>query len=156
MIVDIITLIFLAIVSACLSYLIDYCLGRPSVDDSNDINPRAIFFFWTLYLSNRRLKGKAVRYNIVKSFETELRHEDITIREAAKRMVKQETVAKAKMLFTWEQALGMCIICTNFWVSVLLIALPVYLLHLISLQVLPDFFILLTTPILAHFIIRKI
>lgn len=132
---DILMIFFIAICSGCFSYLLDYALGQPGKEDASEVNERAILFFWSYYLAANRMK-------VTNKYFT--------------RQTKKDLFATGRDLFTWEFAFGMCMYCTNYWVSVLLFALPAIIFDLANLQSLPNFILLLTTPIFSHFILRKI
>jgi hypothetical protein len=132
---DLIIIFFIAACSSCFSYLLDYALGKPGATFIEDVNERSIFFFWSLFLAKRRTK-------ITNPYLTN--------------SSKKELFAAGRDLFFWEFAAGMCIFCTNVWVSLLLFALPIYFFDLIQLNNFSNIFLLLTTPIFSHFILRKI
>lgn len=135
MIYDIILILFIAVCAAFFSYFLDYSFGKPGAKDLEDVNTKAILFFWSYFLAARRAK------NIV----PDLLNVD-----------KKDVFGIGRDLFTWEFAFGMCIFCTNFWVCELLFAIPFIIFHPVNLVVIPKFFLLLTIPIFSHFILRKI
>lgn len=151
LIYDLLMIIFIATCSACFSYLLDYALGQPGAKDVDDINERAIFFFWSLLLAKRRLYKDANYENI---FKDRCNVGDYSI--LANRNEDKEHFARGRDLFSWELAFGMCIYCTGVWIALLFFCLPIIFFDLIQLNYFSNFFLLLTTPIFSHFILRKI
>lgn len=89
-----------------------YAIGEPS----NIYNPKAIFANYTYFLAYKRVtKYESVDYKL-----------DGDIIWIKKQMldVKRMVVSNAMDLFTYEYMLGICPICTFFWVSFLFILIP--------------------------------
>lgn len=84
--------------TAFLSLFIDYTL-----------KPGEIFFEYTFILAKNRLKQEKIweQYQAM-------------IDEAGKtKEVKRIIYEAASEYFTWEKAIGMCVICTGFWISLI-------------------------------------
>lgn len=160
MITDYAFIIFVSIASACLSYFLDFAFGIPGADDPEKINPRAILFSWTYYLAYRRLKNRMSEYGIRQIREaffgvdnTTLNSLDCVILQQTKRAYQVDIVVKGREFFTWEYSIGMCIFCTNFWLSIF-ICISFLVMHL-NLILLPNFFIFVV-PFFSHIILRKL
>lgn len=139
MIHDFILFFLLATVPAAFSYFLDYCLGFPGKEQ---INTKAIFFGWSYMLARRRLKKKKTYNQILhdlKGFEQDL--------------VKTTVFMDARKHFTWEQIFGMCIFCTNFYVSS--IAATVFF-FTIPVDHFQGWILFLIIPLYSHLILRKI
>lgn len=132
---DIILMLFIACLSACFSYLLDYCFGHPGKSDCDEVNEHAIFFFWSFYLAAKRKK-------VANAFLPARYSKDI--------------FCEGRDLFSWEMAFGMCIYCTGIWIALFLFSIPALLSHHIVFYELPKTLLLLSTPIFSHFILRKI
>ncbi len=109
-------LIEIAFTAAFITIFLNYCIGKPSTDFS----PYEIFSSYTVWLSIRRLKKVGLYYQYVEQYEENLKraktvHEVITTKNEFKRMFYNA----ADPFFTWERAVGMCPICTGFWISLI-------------------------------------
>lgn len=160
-ITDIILLVLGAVISAAISVFLNFALGKPgaaaepNMDGEELINPHAVLFDWTLELANRRFRR---HYSDKEQKEWEKQY--TTMREGVNCYQKQlyhlqemrDRVVKGREFFTWEHAAGMCIYCTNFWVS---LAVSVIMLFLVQLSFLPTVFYFLFIPFVAHLLIKK-
>ena len=125
-------LLFIAGLSANFSFFLDFALGNPSGQPQTG----AILFNWTLFLAKRRLKKEDAEFlRINESFKAEL-------------------VAGARRYFTFENMLGMCSICTNFWVATIfyLVSLGLYSYPISGFYLFVSW---LTVTLLSHAILRK-
>ncbi len=154
MIHDILFVLFASACSAFFSWFLDYALGFPGKDDWDKINTKASLFFWTFYLSKLRVKKEGLYKEIYEANADGLNSYDAYIRNATQQTFKQLIVEKARQFFTFEQMFGMCIYCSNFWISLLMSA-GFVLIPSIHFYELPKMFLFLSF-IFSHFIIRKI
>ena len=119
--------------ASALTIFINYCIGKPSTDFS----PYEIFSSYTVWLSIRRLKKVGLYYQYVEQYEENLKrartlHEIITTKNEFKNMFYNA----ADPFFTWERALGMCPVCTGFWISLIIAILATgNILHILEIVV---------------------
>lgn len=105
----------IGIISGFISIFLNYCIGKPG----GEFSPYEIFSGYTVWLAKRRLQ----RYNILQQyyvqFEESIKdkkpYEVVEISNDFKRIIYNA----AEPFFTWERAIGMCSICTGFWISLL-------------------------------------
>ncbi len=159
--IDILIILFLSLLCASTSYFLDYCLGRPQAAE-DEIGVGEIFFFYTLMLSKKRLKREGDDFASklddmneglkVNGFRKESttdpfeRNEQRKDREAA-------IVVRARSYFTWEKALGMCIYCTGFWISALIVIISSVV---FAFSLFQFFALLLCVPPIAHTLLRRV
>lgn len=111
----ILTYILIGILAAFLNTLINYVIGKPG---SDKFSPYEIFAAYTVWLSVRRLKEMQLYDKYIKQYNENA--ERLTSKsEAAKfhREFQSVIYDAADPYFTWERAVGMCPVCTGFWVS---------------------------------------
>jgi hypothetical protein len=132
---DILLTCFIAFCSSCFSYFLDYALGKPGSEFVDDVNEKAILFFWPLFLAKRRAKIKD---------------------HCVAGITNKDFFGIGRDLFSWEYAVGMCIFCSNFWISEILFAIPIVFFNLVSFNIFSVYFLFLTIPVISHFILRKI
>lgn len=145
---EFIFLLLLAIGPAGFSLFLDYCFGKPG---SEEVNTRSIFFFYTYWLSRKRI-GPGKESDIRETYKPMLDSTDPEVRFDGLRQVKTTIVLEARKKFTWEQAFGMCVFCSNLWVS--LIFSIIYFLT-IPLADFSPFCFFIFIPITSHSILRK-
>lgn len=142
------TILFYGVFTALLSFLLDYCLGRPS----GNFSPYEIFSRYTLFLAESRMKKIGLWSDFYKqrqeagALTSSLAELDETITSFDKMMVQ-----RASDFFTWERAVGMCPVCTNVWINVIFMVVNIFTLHL---GLLPLLYILLVSNFLIRLIIR--
>lgn len=132
-------ILFLSLISASLTIFINYCIGKPS----GEFSPYEIFSGYTVWLSIWRLKrvglydGYIKQYNENANRQTK-HHEIIQLNRDFEKILYNA----AEPFFTWERAVGICPVCTGFWVS-LGIGIGFYenLLYLVSVIVISHIFI---------------
>lgn len=105
----------IGLLSGFTTMFINYIIGKPS----SEFSPYEIFSSYTVWLSKRRLKkvGLLPGYNLqfaesINSARTI--SERTQIRIDFKRILYQA----AEPFFTWERAVGMCPVCTGFWIAI--------------------------------------
>lgn len=102
-----------ALLSACITIFINYCIGKPG----SEFSPYEIFSSYTVWLSKRRLIKLGLYSSYVNQLSANLsdkkKHEQIEILNDFNRILYNA----ANEFFTWERMIGMCSICTGFWVS---------------------------------------
>lgn len=142
-IIEIIGCSFLSLIPACFNYFLDYCLGHPM---SDKVSTKAILFRYSYWMA-RRLVPLSKEREIVNSLAPLLNSDDADIRRQGKEQLQLSLMMAGRQYFSYEQALGMCPFCTNFWTSIIT-AFVVF-----SFISNPIFFLLI--PIFSHTILRK-
>lgn len=140
---DIFMLIFMAVISACISYMLDYGLGLPGADDVERINSGAFLAWWTYVLAKR-----AIPHEEMLSCK-KYAHEDVI----AKKARKHEAIVVGRQYFTWQYAFGMCIFCTGFWIAIIWAGIAS---TFENTNYFPHWLIFITTPVFSHLILRKL
>lgn len=109
------TCLWLGILSAFLVMFLNYVIGKPG---SKEFSPYEIFSVYTVWLSRMKLK----RLKLLDLYEAEYR--TMLKSDSPQHAIYSYRVAHWKQLyeaaeqfFTWERALGMCSVCSGFWVS---------------------------------------
>lgn len=149
---DILFILFIAAISASFSYMLDFALGYPGKEDASEVNTKSFLFGWSFFLAKRRL-------SIGQLFEIKDKYNQLDDStkyeiEMLNRQYKTHVFGIARELFTWEFAFGMCIYCTGFWIA-LIFSILIYLMPVQHLIILPKYFVLITTPVFSHLILRK-
>jgi hypothetical protein len=149
MINDLLEIILLSLIPCCFGYFLDYCLGQPGSDDPKT---GEIFSGYTLWISRKTLQPGYLN-EITERHADMLDSEDPMTRIQGEDQKKKVIIEEAKKLFTWQKAIGMCVFCTNVWISwiscfVFYFTVPLQNIH-------PIFFFLLI-PIFSHAILRKL
>lgn len=150
MLQELILLFGLAALPAAFSYFLDYCLGRPGADTPNG---QAIFYGYTHRLALGRVRRENRLAGLLQAFGAQLNSDSPDTRKDGERQWKLAVLLTAQPLFGWEQLAGMCIFCTNFWLSliaggVMFVTVPLQFFH-------PALFFWII-PIISHLILRKI
>lgn len=113
---DISFVLWFALLSSCFSLLLNYALGKPG----GEFSPYEIFSFYTVWLSKRRLIKVGLYSSYINQLSGSLsgkkKYEQIQIINDFNRIIYNA----AEPFFTWERAFGMCIICTGFWISLII------------------------------------
>lgn len=148
--IDILTLVALSLIPATFGFFLDYALGHPMSE--TEVSNKAIFFRYSLWLASRRLSVEKKK-ELVAHFADGLNDKDPHERETARKMYQLSIMQAGRELFFYEQAIGMCPYCTNFWLCqitalILFLTTPLSFIH-------PAFFFLLI-PIFSHTILRKL
>lgn len=154
---DIILLFLLSSFPACFSYLLDYIIGQPGIEQPNS---NAILFCYTLKLSMMRLKkvkqnGVSLLHNTWEGFnETSKRFagDDVAFNNLQSNY-KLSLVTQANQFFKWERAFGMCIYCTNVWICFFF---GLAVMYYSNDFIVPKIFIPLVITFFSHTILRKI
>jgi len=126
-------LIEMSFLAACLTIFINYIIGKPS----GDFSPYEIFSSYTVWLSIRKLKKVGLYYQYAEQYEDNLKraktlHEVISLKNDFKKMLYNA----ADPYFTWEHAVGMCPVCTGFWISLIIAILATgNILHILEIVV---------------------
>lgn len=149
MIHEILLIILLALIPTCSSYLLDYCLGQPGSDDPKT---GEIFSGYTLWIAKNTLQPGRM-HEIFTDHEGMLNSEDSMTRLQGDEQMKKVIIEDAKKLFTWQKAIGMCVFCTNVWISWIYSFFFFFTVPLVHIN--PIFFFLLI-PIFSHTILRKL
>ena len=107
-------LIEISILAACITLFLNYCIGKPA----SDFSPYEIFSSYTVWLSIRRLKEVGLYDQYSEQYHDNLqrvktKYEVISLKNDFKKMLYNA----ADPYFTWERAVGMCPVCTGFWIS---------------------------------------
>lgn len=147
---DILLSILLASIPAAWNHFLDYCFGEPMGDEPKT---KEIFSFYSLALAKRRLKQKNLLDDVYSTFESMLMNDDRAIRRDGLDQLKKTIIFEGRKYFTFEKALGMCPICTNFWVSAF--CSTIFYFTIPTNYIDPIFFFLLV-PVFSHSILRKL
>lgn len=121
-----------------------YAIGEP---DSSQ-NPQAILSSYVLFLSENRLHKSGIE--VTQSVDEQL---DTISQAEQKQDLYRSTLNYAMPLFTYEFILGICPICTFFWVSILLILIPTLL---VGTSFLTALFLMSSANILNKILIKWI
>jgi hypothetical protein len=126
-------IIEITLLAACLTLFLNYCIGKPS----GDFSPYEIFSSYTVWLSIRRLKNVGLYDQYSEQYHDNLqrvktKHEVISLKNDFKKMLYNA----ADPYFTWERAVGMCPICSGFWISLIIAILATgNILHILEIVV---------------------
>lgn len=112
---DIFLIITIGVLSAFLTIMINYGLGKPS----GEFSPYELFSRYTVWLSIKRLKNVHLYDDYIKQYNQSIirantKSEIISLKNDFKKMLYNA----ADPFFTWERAAGMCPVCTGFWISI--------------------------------------
>lgn len=128
-----IEVLFIALVASSLNQLINYAIGKPA----SDFSPYEIFSSYTIWLSIRRLKEVGLYDQYSEQYHDNLqlvktKYEVISLKNDFKKMLYNA----ADPYFTWERAVGMCPVCTGFWISLIIAILATgNILHILEIVV---------------------
>jgi hypothetical protein len=150
MLTELIFIVLLALIPASFSFLLDYCLGFPNGDA---LNTRAIFFKYTLGLALRRVKKIGKFEEVKDSFSLMTGSDDPQSRQQGKEQLALTIVLMGREFFTWERMVGMCPVCTNFYISTIA-AGPFF--FFIPLTYFSPGLYFIFIPVFSHLILRKI
>ena len=126
-------LIEMVLLASAVTIFINYIIGKPS----GDFSPYEIFSSYTVWLSIRKLKKVGLYYQYTEQYEDNLKraktlHEVISLKNDFKKMLYNA----ADPYFTWERAVGMCPVCTGFWISLIIAILATgNILHIFEIVV---------------------
>ena len=126
-------LIEISILAACITLFLNYCIGKPA----GDFSPYEIFSSYTVRLSIRRLKEVGLYDQYSEQYHDNLqrvktKYEVISLKNDFKKMLYNA----ADPYFTWERAVGMCPVCSGFWISLIVsILASANILHIIEIIV---------------------
>lgn len=104
----------IAFIAAGTTIFLNYCIGKPG----GEFSPYEIFSAYTVWLSKRRLKRLGLYETYAKQFYFEKEEKNYLLLEK-KRDAERVLYNAADPFFTWERAVGMCSICTGFWISLI-------------------------------------
>jgi hypothetical protein len=149
-IVDILAVAGLSLIPATFGYFLDYALGHPMSE--TETSTKAIFFRYSLWLAARRLSVQK-KQELVAHFADGLNSSDRNEKATALRMYRLSVMQAGRELFFYEQAIGMCPYCTNFWLCQITALILFYTTPLSFIN--PAFFFLII-PIFSHTILRKL
>lgn len=159
-ILDIVTILFLSLLSAGISSVLNYALG---LADNESISTGEIFFGYTLMLSRRRLKSQG-DYKYVEELERSTfisnaisgfgDDEVDPLNDFLKQVsIKKSIVERAQNYFGWEKAFGMCVYCTGVWIAVLI---AISISFVFQFTIFQAICLILCLPAISHLILRKI
>jgi len=126
-------LIEISILAACITLFLNYCIGKPA----SDFSPYEIFSSYTVWLSIHRLKEVGLYDQYSEQYHDNLqrvktKYEVISLKNDFKKMLYNA----ADPYFTWERAVGMCPVCTGFWISLIVsILASANILHILEIVV---------------------
>lgn len=107
--------ILIGVLTGFLSLFINYCLGKPG---SKEFSPYEVLSFYTVWLSKRRLKQIGLWGQYRQQYLENMRGyswQVISFKKDFNKMIYEA----AEQYFTWERALGMCVVCSGFWISLI-------------------------------------
>lgn len=139
-------MILIAIVSACLTLFLNYIIGKPG----SEFSPYEIFSSYTVWLSKMRLRKLSLLKQYDRGFQqnlnrTEKQHEYLSLKKDYNKILYQA----AEPFFTWERMVGMCSVCTGFWISLLAaILFSQNIVHLIAIIVISHIIIRILNKLL--------
>jgi len=148
-ILDIITCVLLAMIPAAFNYFFDYCVGHPM---SDEISTKAILFRYSYFLAKRALPEEKYK-QLVAGFAPLLNNDDPDKRKDGKDQLKKAVMISGRKHFFYEQAIGMCPFCTNFWVCQ---ACSLLFYFTIPLAFINPLFYFIMIPIFSHTYLRKL
>ena len=126
-------LIEMVLLASAVTIFLNYCIGKPA----SDFSPYEIFSSYTVWLSIRRLKNIGLYDQYSEQYHDNLqrvktKYEVISLKNDFKKMLYNA----ADPYFTWERAVGMCPVCTGFWISLIIAILATgNILHIIEIVV---------------------
>lgn len=128
-----IEILYFGLIAASITLFLNYCIGKPA----DEFSPYEIFSSYTVWLSIRRLKNVGLYDQYSEQYHDNLqrvktKHEVISLKNDFKKMLYNA----ADPYFTWERAVGMCPVCTGFWISLIIaILVSLNILHIIEIVV---------------------
>lgn len=148
-------LTLIILVSVSFSKFLELCFGYPGKEFTSDIDAGAIFFGWSYHLAYMRVEivhGEQWIRDLNARVLAEFTHPADVL--TAKRDFKRAIFMEGRQFFTWERAFGMCIYCTNFWVSSIAC---LFFTSVNPLQSsLPPYFLFFTIPFLSLLILKHV
>ena len=107
-------MLLIGALSGMLTMFLNYTIGKPS----SEFSPYEIFSSYTVWLSIRRLKQVDLYDGYIRQYHENLKqkrrkHEIIELKNDYKKILYNA----AEPFFTWERAVGMCPVCTGFWIA---------------------------------------
>lgn len=146
---DILFMLLLSLIPATFGKLLDYALGEPGSDQPKT---KQIFSSYSLWLAKQRV-GPGKLHEIREGFFEMLRSSDPETRQDAQDQMDLTIMMEAKKRFGYEKGIGMCIFCTNVWLS--LIFAGIFCFAFPPSHIDPIWYFL-TMPIFSHSILRKL
>ncbi|MEO7049877.1 MAG: hypothetical protein ABI091_31525, partial [Ferruginibacter sp.] len=111
----------ISLIAALFIFMLDYGLGKPGDERPNYYS---LLFKWSFYLAKRRLKKEGAWDNLWSQYVNQVYASKTQLQKFNVMISFREIVfTTARPLFTWENVLGMCPICTHFWFSFFLFTL---------------------------------
>lgn len=109
-------MILTGIFSAFLTLFLNYCIGKPA----SEFSPYEIFSRYTVWLSIKKLQRIGLYQQYINQYNENLKrmnskHEIFSLNKDFEKMLYNA----AEPFFTWERMVGMCPVCTGFWVSLI-------------------------------------
>lgn len=150
-VIDLLLIILLAAVPATFGFFLDYCLGHPMSEDK--VSVKEIFFPYSLMLAKRRLRQMKLLKGINNNFNSLMNSDDPGTRKEGIKQLNLTIMIEGRKYFTFEQAIGMCPFCTNFWLSMIA---ATFFFFLIPLSFFNPFVFFIFIPIFSHTILRKL
>lgn len=111
-----IEIILIGFLSSFLTLFINYCIGKPG----GEFSPYEILSSYTVWLSKRRLKQMGLFGQYLEQYQenykrVETTHAQVQLNNDFKKIYYDA----AEPFFTWERMIGMCSVCTGFWISLI-------------------------------------
>jgi hypothetical protein len=160
MIFDIVYILFLVFICVFFSLMLDYGLGHPGkkVDEFEGIGPSAkeLLFGWSYFLAKSMLQITPKYVLLVNQFADKINSTDYETAVKARRQFRYQVFIMGREMFTWQYAFGMCIFCTNFWISLFFAGFFTFISRFYVFITFPRYFLFLCIPIFSHAILRLI
>ncbi len=106
----------ISVFSASIALFVNYIIGKPG----KEFSPYEIFSGYTVWLSRRRLKRLGLWDEYLKQYDQSI---DSCLDSSQIINFENDFAGilydAAASFFTWEKAIGMCSVCTGFWISIL-------------------------------------
>jgi cobalamin biosynthesis Co2+ chelatase CbiK len=130
----------MVLLASAVTIFLNYCIGKPA----SDFSPYEIFSSYTVWLSIRRLKEVGLYDQYSEQYHDNLqrvktKYEVVSLKNDFKKMLYNA----ADPYFTWERAVGVCPVCSGFWISLI-----------VSILAFLNILQIVETIVFSHIIIR--
>ena len=105
--------ILTGIIAGFIAIFFNYIIGKPG----GEFSPYEIFSSYTVLLSKWRLKRAGLFQMFYDDYCQSVFNKDKSTTEGMTRDYHKMLYNAADPLFTWERAVGMCVVCSGFWIA---------------------------------------
>lgn len=105
----------ISLLAVGINTFLNYSIGKPGPEFS----PYEIFSFYTVWLSKNRLKKTGLLNNYLIQLSENCKDKPLYQVLEIKKDFDRIVYNSAEPFFTWERMVGMCSICTGFWISLI-------------------------------------